>query len=762
MKSHSSQPSGNPLISFQILLGTFVLVSSTIFLGVHAMKKDRVEAATPSEDMNPTNHLSGETSPYLLQHVHNPVDWYPWGEEAFEKARKEDKMIFLSIGYSTCHWCHVMAHESFENADIAKVMNEYFVCVKVDREERPDVDKVYMAFVQATTGGGGWPMSVWLTPDLKPVVGGTYFPPEQRSGLPGFPDVCKQIASAWNDDPQRLIDSGNEVVKRLREIYTAKPGGSEALTSSVLDLAYTRIESGFDEENKGFGRAPKFPRPVNFNFLLRYMSRKGRETDVGTRALSMTLESLDAIAEGGIHDHLGGGFHRYAVDQYWHVPHFEKMLYDQAQLAVSYLEAYQITRDKRYADVARDVLDYVLRDMTSSEGGFYSAEDADSLLEHGKKDHAEGAFYVWTSHEIEQALGKEHAGWFNVMYGVQPGGNAPIGSDPHGEFKGENILIQRKTSAEIAEQFGVDPEKVRKAMQDARATLKGIRDKRPRPHLDDKVIVAWNGLMLSAFSKAGQVLPDGDRYTQAAVKAASFIRDRLFDSSGGKLYRVFRGERSEIEGFLDDYAFLVRGLLDLYETIFDIQWIEWAASLQSIQDRLFWDADQGGYFATGGISNDILLRMKDDYDGAEPSANSIALMNLVRLHQVLGKADLVQKVDYGFKLFAEKMRKQPSAMPQMMVALDAHLHPFKQIVFAAGADDPGLKPMHQLVNQQFIPCKIVLLADGGKGQAFLGRHQSFMESVNPIGGRTTAFVCEHFVCQQPTTELDVFANLLNR
>ena len=762
MKQQTSHGTGNPLLPFQILLGTFVLVSSTVFLGIHVMREDKAEAATPLEGMSHTNRLSGETSPYLLQHAHNPVNWYPWGEEAFEKARTEGKMIFLSIGYSTCHWCHVMAHESFENADIAKVMNEHFVCVKVDREERPDVDKVYMAFVQATTGGGGWPMSVWLTPDLKPVVGGTYFPPEQRSGLPGFPDVCRQIAFAWNDDRQRLIDSGNDVLQKLKELYASSPASSDDLTSSVLDLAYSRIEAGFDEENKGFGRAPKFPRPVNFNFLLRHMSRKGRESEVGERALSMTLETLDVIAAGGIHDHLGGGFHRYAVDRFWHVPHFEKMLYDQAQLAVSYLEAYQITRDEVYAEVARGILDYVLRDMTSGEGGFYSAEDADSLLEHDKTDHAEGAFYVWTSGEIEDALGKEHGDWFKAMYGVLNNGNAPVGSDPHGEFKGKNILSLRKTSQEVAEQFGVDATKVDEAMRAARATLKGIRDQRPRPHLDDKVIVAWNGLMLSAFSKAGQTLADGDRYKEAAVKAASFIQDRLFDASAGKLYRVYRGERSDIEGFLDDYAFLIRGLLDLYETTFDVGWLEWAASLQSMQDRLFWDEAQGGYFATTGHSSDILIRMKDDYDGAEPSANSVALMNLIRLHQILGKDDWAEKIKSGFKVFAEKMSKQPSAMPQMMVALDAHLNPFRQIVFASGKDDPGLKSMNQLLHEQFIPCKIVLLADGGKGQAFLGQHQSFMESVNPVDGKATAYVCEHYVCQQPTHELEVFSNLLKR
>jgi uncharacterized protein len=760
MKPTDSNSQPTTIIPFQILLGTVVVTSITLFLGIHFMKKSNAVAATQENFQSHTNRLASEKSPYLLQHAHNPVDWYPWGKEAFEKARSENKMIFLSIGYSTCHWCHVMAHESFENEDIAKVMNEYFVCVKLDREERPDVDKIYMTFVQATTGSGGWPMSVWLTPDLKPVVGGTYFPPESKFGRPGFPDICKQIGDAWKNDRQRLIDSGNEVINKLREAFASNPSSAQKLDPSVLDKAYSRIASQYDEENKGFGAAPKFPRPVTFNFLLRQMNRKGKSSTEGAEALSMTLETLDVMAKGGIHDHLGGGFHRYAVDKNWHVPHFEKMLYDQAQLTISYLEAYQITRKESYAEVARDILDYVLTDMTSPGGGFYSAEDADSVIEHGKPDHAEGAFYVWTPDEVKSLLGEEKANWFNAMYGVVAGGNAPMGSDPHGEFKNKNILIQRMDAAEVASKFKTSTEVVEEAIDEARSKLKTIRDKRPRPHLDDKVITAWNGLMISAFAKAGQALSDGGKYGQAAIKAASFIRDEMYDASHQTLYRIHRGKRSDIKGFLDDHAFMIQGLLDLYETTFDIQWVEWAAKLQERQDALFLDTEHGGYFGTEANTSDILLRMKDDYDGAEPSANSIAVMNLLRLNHMLGDNKALEKAESALGHFSVKLNNQPSGMPQMLVALDHSLHPTRQIVFAAEPSSSELSKMKRQLHHRFIPGKVVLLADGGNGQAFLAKSLEFIQSVSRIDNKATAYVCEDYVCQRPTNDLEAFIKLL--
>ena len=521
----------------------------------------------------PTNRLAREKSPYLLQHAHNPVDWLPWGEEAFAKARQENKPIFLSIGYSTCHWCHVMAHESFESEEVAAIMNREFVNIKVDREERPDVDRVYMTFVQATTGGGGWPMSVWLTPELKPFVGGTYFPPEDRYGQPGFSKVLERIAAAWKQGHEKIAEQGTQIIAALAQ---AEASGGEAtqLGAAALDAAYQQIGRSYDAHEGGFGTAPKFPRPVTFNFLFRVYAR-APESASGKHALEMNLFTLRKMAAGGMHDHLGGGFHRYSVDAFWHVPHFEKMLYDQAQLAVAYLEAFQITREPLFEEVARDILDYVRRDMTAKEGGFFSAEDADSEVpvagagDPGHSAKAEGAFYVWTKKELDAALGSS-AGIFNYHYGVQPDGNVPPVADPHAEFTGKNILIELQTVAETAKHFKKEEAEVRELLAKSRATLLALRAKRPRPHLDDKIITAWNGLMISAFARGAQVLDDPG-YLEAATRAATFVRTQLYDESRKILVRNFREGRSEVEGFADDYAFVIQGLLDLYEASFDVR-----------------------------------------------------------------------------------------------------------------------------------------------------------------------------------------------
>ncbi len=518
-----------------------------------------------------TNRLAHEKSPYLLQHAHNPVDWYPWGEEAFEKARRENKPIFLSVGYSTCHWCHVMAHESFENEEVAAIMNREFVNIKVDREERPDVDRVYMTFVQATTGGGGWPMSVWLTPDLKPFVGGTYFPPDDRYGQPAFKSVLERIATAWKQDHDKIVEQGSKIVDALRESQGAAGSSSPQtgatsegkVDAAVVDAAFKQFDRSYDPKEGGFGNAPKFPRPATLNFLTRFYAR-GRgigfqpisgehrqdadATADGKHALDMALFTLRKMAAGGMHDHIGGGFHRYSVDRYWHVPHFEKMLYDQAQLAVAYLDAFQITKDEQYESVARDILDYVTRDMTSKEGGFFSAEDADSPVAavYDRRNEsaqemkvgahraplqktAEGAFYIWTEKEIGTALG-DVAEIFNFHYGVQPHGNAPEGSDPHDEFRGKNILIERHTLAETAEHFKKSEQEIRELLAKSRDKLFAIRAKRARPHLDDKIIAAWNGLMISAYARAAQVLDDS-HYLEIATRAAKFLRANLYDEN---------------------------------------------------------------------------------------------------------------------------------------------------------------------------------------------------------------------------------------
>ncbi len=711
-----------------------------------------------------TNRLAKEKSPYLLQHAHNPVDWYPWGEEAFAKARRENKPIFLSVGYSTCHWCHVMAHESFENEDIAAVMNREFVNIKVDREERPDVDRVYMTFVQATTGGGGWPMSVWLTPDLKPFVGGTYFPPADRYGQPAFRSVLERIATAWKDNHEKIVEQGGRIVDALRESQST--GRAEGkIDASMLEAAYRQMDRTYDAKEGGFGNAPKFPRPVTLNFLTRFYARDPK-TESGKHALEMDLFTLHKMAAGGIHDHIGGGFHRYSVDRYWHVPHFEKMLYDQAQLAVAYLDAFQITRDHKYDRVARDILDYVARDLMSKEGGFFSAEDADSPIavaegaDRGHPESAEGAFYVWTKDDIDKALGNA-ADIFDFHYGVQPLGNAPEGSDPQDEFRGKNILIERHTIAESAEHFKKTEEEIANSLAQSRAKLFSIRGKRPRPHLDDKIIAAWNGLMISAYARAAQILGE-PRYLEIATRAAKFLRTNLYDPKSKLLYRNYRGGRSDIEAFADDYAFVVQGLLDLYQASFNVEWLKFAVQLQETQDRLFFDEKNGGYFSTSGNDESVFLRMKDDNDGAEPAASSVAALNLLRLSQFRDHKQKVERARKTTAAFAATLSHFPSAMPQMLVALDYSLSKPRQIVIAGRKDAAGTKALLAEVTRHFLPNTILCLADGGENQGYLGEQNEAVRAMSPIDGKPAAYVCENFTCKAPVTDPKALAKLLEQ
>jgi uncharacterized protein len=704
-----------------------------------------------------TNRLINEKSPYLLQHAHNPVDWYPWGEAAFDKARRENKPIFLSVGYSTCHWCHVMERESFQNAEIAKLLNDNFVSIKVDREERPDVDGVYMTFIQATTGSGGWPMSVWLTPELKPFVGGTYFPPEDRWGRPGLRSVLRKIADAWKNDRDNVVAGSSQIVAALEKLAQQKRSDRK-LNAQLLDKAYAEIAGTFDEAFGGFGDAPKFPRPVVFNFLLRRYA-SNREAPEGKRALEMRLATLRKMAKGGIHDHLGGGFHRYSVDKFWHVPHFEKMLYDQAQLAVSYLDAYQITGESVFENTARDILDYVRRDLTDKEGGFYSAEDADSLLEHGKPEHAEGAFYVWTQADIEGLIGPERAKVFNYHYGVKPKGNAPGGSDPHGEFSGKNILIQRSTLTETAQQFALSEDQAQDVLAESRKLLFEAREKRPRPHLDDKIITAWNGLMVSAFARGYQVLHD-PAYLEAANRAVDFIRNKLYEADSNTLIRSYREQASDISGFADDYAYLIQGLLDLYETSFEVGRLEWAVRLQERQNELFRDDKGGGYFTTTGKDPSVLLRTKGDYDGAEPSPNSIAALNLQRLAYMLDQPAWREMAEKTMRAFQTQIEQAPSSLPQLLVALDWYHSTPKQIVIAGQPGASDTETLLREVHRHYLPNKVLILADNGTGQEFLARHVEFIKDVAEINDKATAYVCENFVCQLPTTEVNVLADLV--
>ncbi len=689
------------------------------------------------------NRLISEKSPYLQQHAHNPVDWHPWGDEAFAKARAENKPIFLSVGYSTCHWCHVMEHESFENEEIAALLNRLFVPIKVDREERPDVDRIYMTYVQAATGSGGWPMSVFLTPDLKPFFGGTYFAPDSRYGRPGFGTLLERVAEAWTNEHDRIVESSAEALSQLARYAGGAPDATGLPDKSVFDSTFQYFRRTFDSEHGGFGQAPKFPRPVVFNFLLRYYVRTNRK-----EALDMTLDTLRAMANGGMHDQLGGGFHRYSVDERWFVPHFEKMLYDQAQLAVSYLEAFQITHDDFYSGIARSTLDYVLRDMTHPDGGFYSAEDADSVIDPAHPEvKGEGAFYVWTAAELQDTLGSALYAPFAKHYGVEDNGN--VYQDPHGEFTGKNILYLR----EIPDPY------VASQLQEAKAKLLEARSRRIRPHLDDKILTAWNGLMISAFAKAAQVL-DEPRYLAAAQRATQFVLSKMYDPRAKTLLRRYRDAEAAIPGFLDDYAFFIAALLDLYEADFDPSHIELALDLASTMQKLFEDPSNGAFFSTAAGDSSLVLRLKDDYDGAEPSGNSIAVLDLLRLAHITDQSSLRESAESTLNALGAKISSQPVASPQMLVALDYHDSPRREVVIAGPRDAQLTKAFLGALRARFLPRTIALLIDSDETRGKLATIFPAAATMREINGQPTAYVCQNYACQLPTNELSKFDELL--
>ncbi len=696
------------------------------------------------------NRLIREKSPYLLQHAFNPVDWYPWGEEAFEKARREDKPIFLSIGYSTCYWCHVMEREVFEDTAIARLMNESLVCIKVDREERPDIDRVYMTAVQAMTGGGGWPMSVFLDTSLAPFFGATYIPPKAQYGRPGFPDLVRRISEVWTKDRPKIHESSAQIGDFLRNTSAPAPA---PVNDSSLGAAYAAFARAFDPEFAGFGTAPKFPRPVVFDFLLRYYFRTGQDS-----ALQMVLATLKKMSEGGVYDQIGGGFHRYSVDRQWRVPHFEKMLYDQAGLAISYLEAFQITHDQTYSSIARDILGYVSRNMTSPEGGFYSAEDAESAIDPARSgEKEEGAFYLWTHAEIEAVLGKQDAALFAYRYGVTDSGNAL--DDPMHVFMGKNILFAARTLDQTAEKFNRTSGQTLEILSEARRTLFEAREHRPKPHLDDKIIAAWNGMMISAFSRAFQVLHKRDDLDRAR-RAAEFVMTRLYDSPSRALRRRYRDGEARFEGTLQDYAFLIQGLLDLYEASFDVRWLKDALILAGRQNDIFWDPAAGGYYDASGKDPTVLIRTKEDYDGAEPSGNSIAALNLLRLSQMTDNREFREMAEITIASLGTRIRSTPEAVPEMLAALAWSLSTPREIIIAGNPGSEDTESLLAEVFSHFIPFRVIMLADGQAGQKELGTILPFISGINSLGGKATAYVCENYACQLPTTDRATVARLL--
>ena len=698
------------------------------------------------------NRLIHEKSPYLQQHAFNPVDWYPWGEEAFQKAREEDKPIFLSVGYSTCYWCHVMEREVFENKELADLMNQYAVNIKIDREERPDVDRIYMKALQAMSGHGGWPMSVFLTHDLKPFYAATYIPPYPKHGIPGFGDVLRAIHNVWKNERDKITETGQQVFDHLASAASPDLPKHE-LDDKILHNGFTRINEAFDPVNGGFGDAPKFPTPVMFNFLFSYYARTGEKS-----AIDMPLFTLRKMANGGIYDHIGGGFHRYATDAKWHVPHFEKMLYDQAQLVSSYIDAYQITGEDFYASVAKDVLNYVKRVMTSPEGGFYSAEDAESAIDPDKpSEKEEGAFYVWEYSELESILTPDETAVAELYYGLRKNGN--VSSDPHGVFTGKNILSIEKTKDDIARELNKDIDLVTNLLSSIRQKLFAAREKRPKCHLDDKILVSWNGLMVSACARAYQVFED-EQYLHMAKNAVQFIAHKLHDSNSGKLLRRYRDGESMIEAHLEDFAFFVRSLIDLYEASFDINLLDTALQLNEDMIELFYDEKDGGFFDTSGNDPSVILRSKEWHDGAEPSGNSIAIENLLRLSYMFGRDDYRDKAMESLSYFSELVNKAPQALAQFLAATGLALSKPKQIIIAGHTEEPKTRAMLRELHSHFIPGKVLLLADGSKSQDYLASKVEFIGTVKKIDNKPTAYVCENFTCELPVNEVDMLRKKL--
>lgn len=697
------------------------------------------------------NRLQFEKSPYLLQHATNPVDWFPWGNEAFEKSKKENKPIFLSIGYSTCHWCHVMERESFENEATAKILNEHFICIKVDREELPGVDKVYMTAVQMMFGQGGWPLSVFLTPERKPFYGGTYFPPTDMYGRPGFISLLQRITEVWTNENDDILRSSEELVNAMNHRHPVDTANS-LIDASILKRTYHQIAASYDMKFAGFGGETKFPRPVLFNFLFRYYKRTQEK-----EALTMSLTTLLAMANGGMVDHLGGGFHRYSVDEQWRVPHFEKMLYDQAQVVHSYLDAYQLTHDEIFATVAKETLEYILRDMTSPEGGFYSAEDADSADPNNAGRKVEGAFYVWEKSEIESVLTSDEAKVFCYYYSVHEKGNAL--ADPHNEFTNKNILYSPYTLEQTAEACGVRVEECSALLLSAKKKLLEVRNKRSRPQCDDKIITAWNGLMIGAMARAAHILNE-EKYKRAAIAAAEFVRQKLFNSASQKLFRRYRDGEVKFDAHLDDYAFYVFGLLELYFVTFDFQWLQFAAELQGMQIALFWDSAEGGFYDTNGKDASLLLRTKESYDGAEPTGNSVSAWNLLRLCELTGNNEMKLYAEKSLKYFCGLLQQSPQAAPYMMSVVDAYLHPPTHLVFAA--EKIEVSEFTKAISKIYAPDVNMILLESSTRDYFHTK-LPFTAAMQRSDDKTVnVYFCTEYACQLPVHTVDDLVTLLQR
>ena len=700
-------------------------------------------AALPADGGQEFNRLVFEQSPYLLQHARNPVDWYPWGEQAFRAAKEQDKPIFLSVGYSTCHWCHVMEHESFEDEEVAALLNASYICIKVDREERPDVDEIYMRVTQAMTGRGGWPNTVVLTPDRRPFFAGTYFPKRGQHGRMGLMDIAKALADAWRDDRQRVLVAAQDATRVLAQNIGGAAG--DALEAEVMTRAYEQLHGSFDQANPGFGSAPKFPIPHNLRFLLRYHVRTG-----DARALEMVELTLHAMRRGGIWDHLGHGFHRYSTDARWFLPHFEKMLYDQALMAMAYLETYQVTGDEFYASTAREILDYVQRDMRAPSGGFYSAEDADS-------EGVEGLFYLWTPEQLVEALGEEDGALAARWYGVVEGGN--FAEEAGAENPGRSLLYQPATLEQLAEASGAPLAELPARLESIRARLFALREPRVHPLKDDKILTDWNGLMIAAFSLAARAL-DEREYEAVARAAADHLLGEL-RSADGRLYKLSRLGVPSQQGMVEDYSFAIWGLFELYQSSFDERYLAAALELQRSQLAHFWDAARGGFYISPDDGEELILRPKEAYDGAIPSGNSVAAYNLLRLARASGATQFEERSDELMKAFSGGIGQSPVNYTQMMLALDFAVGPTHELVVAAGEDAADFERVLRALGRAFSPGLVVLARPAGEEPA-IARLAPFVAEQTARDGETTLYLCQDFACQAPTHDLEAVLEQLGQ
>jgi uncharacterized protein YyaL (SSP411 family) len=696
------------------------------------------------------NKLISEKSPYLIQHAHNPVDWYPWGTEAFERAHKENKPIFLSIGYSTCHWCHVMEMESFEDPEVAQLMNETFVCIKVDREERPDIDNIYMSVCQMMIGGGGWPLTIIMTPDKKPFFAATYIPKETRFGQVGMKGLVPSIKALWERRSDKLLTSAEQIADALVQIVSESQGSPGSLRGelgeSTLKTAYDQLSQSFDERYGGFGTAPKFPTPHTLMFLLRYWRRAG-----DGRALGMVEKTLQGMRLGGIYDHVGFGFHRYSTDSRWFLPHFEKMLYDQALLAMIYTEAYQATGGKEeYGQTAREILAYVLRDMLDPKGGFYSAEDADSEGEEGK-------FYLWTQREVRNILSPEEAELVAAVFNLNKEGN--FAEEATRRETGKNILFLKHNLTEIASDLAIPLDELHHKLEGARKKLFDARTKRVHPHKDDKILTDWNGLMIAALAKGAQVFEDPE-YLEAARRSTDFMLTSMVDAQG-RLYHRYRDGEAAISAFVDDYAFLIWGLIELYETTFESSYLQRALDLNVMMLKHFWDQEKGGFYFAADDADKILTRKKEIYDGAVPSGNAVAMLNLLRLARLTAQAEYEEKAASLPCTFSNAVVQATGSYTQLMIALDFARGPSYEVVIVGDPHAEDSKAMVRTMRKAFIPSKVVIFRPTGAETSDIIHLAKFTKDLTSLNDKATAYVCRNFRCELPTTEAHTMMALLN-